>query len=311
MSINENVIDVEAKVTQQEEVNTPKLELEITKEQPGILEWKFDELNSALDFELARYKNAKITTENFNDAKKVRADLNALSKAINDKKISVKKTFNAPYLEFESKVKVLLTKIKNVVDPIDSGIKALEDEEKKAKKAEIISFFIEGIQTLEEPFASNLLLEYVFDSRWLNKSCSKSKWQDELNNAVGKIYQTYKSIETMYPGETDRINDLKGIFCSTGKFNLEDTLRAYSLMQQAKKQQELIAQHQEEYQEPIQAVDYQTTPIPEENVPLPTPQHEEVKEELYELTFMVRATKQQLNALAAFLNEAGIKFKQL
>ena len=321
MSMNgPTIFDAEATVTESVPApNPPRLELIIDKEVPGILAWRFDELNAALDYELAKYKNKEITKENVMDAKRVRADLNNLSKAINDKKIQVKKTFCAPYDDFAAKVKTLLVKIKDVTTPIDEGIKSLEDQEKQAKRQLIIEHMAEYMdEKFDEPFIKAMSLDLVWDEKWLNKSCALSKANKELESAIDSCWNTYQSISTLCGPDVTKCQKLQEIFLTSGNFDLSKSMDIYArtIVINAAKSSKSV--------EPTPTNPTDTpSDIPQApamDIPMPQPVQQEatvdpnptVSEPVYhEVTFTVKGTAEQLNALVSFMNTNHILFRQI
>lgn len=69
------------------------------------------------------------------DCKRIRAELNKAEKAINSRKIEIKKEFMKPYTEFEEQTKKLMSKISKVSGEIDSQIKDYEDRLKESRRA--------------------------------------------------------------------------------------------------------------------------------------------------------------------------------
>ena len=61
------------------------LNLEVTKKNIGEISINFDELKKELEQSLFKYKDILVTEENLASAKKDKAMLNKVSKAINDK----------------------------------------------------------------------------------------------------------------------------------------------------------------------------------------------------------------------------------
>lgn len=301
------IIDAEVNVVETQE--NQRLELVITKEQVGILEWDFDGLNKGLDFELAKYKGAEITKDNVNDAKKVRTNLNALSKAINDKKIQVKNTFNAPYLDFESKVKILLKKIDQTTKPIDAGIKALEEQEKQRKKEEINNEFINYCDLYSDAFKSAFKFEFVFDDSWLNKSCSTKKWTSELHKKCDYYYSTFNSLSGLCGDDESKLAEVETIYLTTGNFDLQKTTQIFNYTQQIR-QARVLQPKQQNVSVSQEKVAKITNEQISGDVPLPKPVENE-QNELKKVSFMVMCNKAQLQELAKFMNERGIKFKQI
>ncbi|MGA3439983.1 DUF1351 domain-containing protein, partial [Lactiplantibacillus plantarum] len=70
---------------------------------------------------VSRYSNLVITEDNVTDSKQVRAKLNKLKKALDDRRKEIKRNYNQPLREFETEVKKLEASIDMIIDPIDEG----------------------------------------------------------------------------------------------------------------------------------------------------------------------------------------------
>ena len=106
----------------------------------GIIEFNFEELKKELEISLQKYQNLVVTQEDLKSFEKTRADLNKVSKMINDEKIRVKKLYSEPLLKFENQVKELIAMITDVNSQIDLQIKEFEDSFKVEKLAKIKDF---------------------------------------------------------------------------------------------------------------------------------------------------------------------------
>ena len=93
----------------------------------------FDEIKEALASILAEFKDFKLT-DNYAEAKDLRARLNNAAKALNAKKIAVKKAYLEPYEYGENQVKALIEMIAQASDSIDVQIKEYEENMKKKKE---------------------------------------------------------------------------------------------------------------------------------------------------------------------------------
>ena len=84
------------------------MELALTVKQIGIITANFDEYNKWLDAGLKKYQGIVVTEDQIPECKKMRAELNKVEKAINARKVEVKKEFMKPYTEFEEQTKALM-----------------------------------------------------------------------------------------------------------------------------------------------------------------------------------------------------------
>lgn len=133
-----------------------------------------------VDFDLAKIESGiKLLTSKYGDLvvaeddvptmKKEIAQLNKISKAINDKKIEVSKLIKAPITEFETQMKALVEK----VDALSKDLKKQVDEydeKKKTQRTEEILAFPEWVS------------EYmVFNEEWLKSTATNKKIKAEMD----------------------------------------------------------------------------------------------------------------------------------
>ena len=156
------------------------------------VKFNYEELKKELTEKVENYKNLVYTEENINMAKKDRANLNKLKKAINDEKIRVKNTLLAPYADFESKCKELIEIVDTSVENVDRQVKAFEDEEKRTKREEIQKYFNEHVGH----FKDVIIFENVFEDRWLNKTTTMKTVQADIEHIFSRASSDLITIES-------------------------------------------------------------------------------------------------------------------
>lgn len=162
-----------------------------------VIKWNKEELEAAVKQKIASYENVVYTEDNLKQAKADRAELNKLTKAIEERRKMVKKIINEPYETFESELKEILALIQKPVKMIDKQVKAFEDLQKEEKKKSIQAAYDEVIGDLAEilPF------DRVFDSRYLNQTYKLATAQADVKAKVGKVrtdLETIDSLESKY-----------------------------------------------------------------------------------------------------------------
>lgn len=151
----------------------------------------YEELKKELIEKTNLYKSIVYTEETIKDAKTDRANLNKLEKAINDEKIRVKNLFLKPYEDFETKCKELMAMVKDASTNIDNQIKTFEskqDEEKGKKIREIYEQYVGEYKDL-------IGFSLIFNDRWLNKTYTLKKVEDDINHIFSKINMDLGTIE--------------------------------------------------------------------------------------------------------------------
>ena len=168
------------------------MDFQITKMQiPEIPEANFEELKKDLQEKVSKYENMIYNDNEIAQAKKDRADLNKLKKAINDKRIAMEKEYMQPFNEFKAKVNEILALLDKPILAIDTQVKNYEAQLVEAKKQ-----WIEATFKQKSPF-NWIKLEQIYNSKWLNSSFSKNAIEEEMDLSFSMIETELKSIDTL------------------------------------------------------------------------------------------------------------------
>lgn len=168
------------------------MDFQITKMQiPEIPEANFEELKKDLQEKVSKYENMIYNDNEIAQAKKDRADLNKLKKAINDKRIAMEKEYMQPFNEFKAKVNEILALLDKPILAIDTQVKNYEAQIVEAKKQ-----WIEATFKQKSPF-NWIKLEQIYNSKWLNSSFTKKSIEEEMDLSFSMIETELKSIDTL------------------------------------------------------------------------------------------------------------------
>lgn len=168
------------------------MDFQITKMQiPEIPEANFEELKKDLQEKVSKYENMIYNDNEIAQAKKDRADLNKLKKAINDKRIAMEKEYMQPFNEFKAKVNEILALLDKPILAIDTQVKNYEAQLAEEKKQ-----WIEATFKQKSPF-NWIKLEQIYNSKWLNSSFSKNAIEEEMDLSFSMIETELKSIDTL------------------------------------------------------------------------------------------------------------------
>ena len=246
----------------------------------------FDEIKEALASILAEFKDFKLT-DNYAEAKDLRARLNNAAKALNAKKIAVKKAYLEPYEYGENQVKALIEMIAQASDSIDVQIKEYEENMKKKKEEDIQMLF----ETFENP--RKIPLIKIWNEKWLNAGTSAKAIERDIAAALEKVETDISNIETLVADEERRAMTVKLYidYLDMGKAISEEK-RVYELTHAPKPEPA-----------PAQAPVQEETP---EEEPTTEPAPAEPVEEFY---LSISGTKTQLLEVRDFLKSKGLQFK--
>lgn len=161
---------------------------------PKVIDFNFDALKSELDIKLDYYRSLVVTEDGIKSAKGDRASLNALKKAIDDRRKEVKKQCLAPYDAFEVKCKELTGMIDCASASIDEQVKAFEELEKAEKRAKIEAVYSGQIGEYFEilPF------ELFYNAKWLNKGQALPLVTEELTSMIESSKKDVAALRDMH-----------------------------------------------------------------------------------------------------------------
>lgn len=268
-------------------------------QQVGTLAWNFEELNAQLDTLLEKYHGLVVSDR---EAKEVRAQLNKLAKAIDDRRLKEKKAFCQPYEIFAAQAKQLVDKINSTNKWFDDQIKEAEARRKQERREAIEQFW-------KERGRSSFDLSQIFNDKWLNASTKDSQWQNEILDRVNRIDADLAAITQMAPPE-------KIDWCITSyrkTLDLGQTLRAWEAYQAEKEKIEKLkadllrkaemeakeAEKQKDEEEPTPAA---IQPVSAQNEPRTAE-----KETWWTYTLELQGNTEQMKAFAQFVKSAAIK----
>lgn len=160
---------------------------------PQAIVFNFDELKKELAEKITPYKSLAVTEDDLKGAKSDKANLNKLKKALNDKRIEVKKEYMQPLEVFEEQIKELVSIVDEGIVNIDSQVKAFENKQQEDKLKEIAAFYAEEFENLTDI----LPLERIIPDKWRNKSCKMSDIQQEIRDKAFKFKNDINIIKAM------------------------------------------------------------------------------------------------------------------
>lgn len=248
---------------------------------------------------VSRYSNLVITEDNVTDSKQVRAKLNKLKKALDDRRKEIKRNYNQPLREFETEVKKLEASIDMIIDPIDEGLGELEVQRREQRKDDVM-----GLIVVMAPNYGVGADEIEFDPRWLNKSISNKQIIQEVASSMTVVKQakdklaTATTMITKYAQAVD-VDPIPWIDQLKQGQDVQYLLQAIDRQVESAKErerqrelkQQLAAEHQQETSTG-KIVDTDTGEV----VSLTR-------------TLKITATKDQMWGLSSYMKKNGIKFE--
>lgn len=249
---------------------------------------------------LERYTPENYSEDNVEQAKADRAILNKAAKDLNDRRIQLERDWNAPLQEFKSIIGDTVKMISDGSAKIDAVVKGVESRAKAEKRAAIEELWDRKGITL-------LPLSKLWDDKWLNKTKRLPAIEKEIGEKLLKIEA---ELDTLSAVDTEDGEVLRAYYLDC--LDLQRTL-AYSATLKANRQrlQEEQARRQAEAEAQATREAYVApTAEPAPTTPTAYEAPEAVIPEVLERTMVVRGTREQLIALAEFMNAEGIWFKK-
>ncbi|MBQ1297111.1 MAG: DUF1351 domain-containing protein, partial [Clostridiales bacterium] len=215
-------------------------------------------------------------------------------KAIDDRRKAVKKEFNAPYMEFEAKIKDILSDIQEAEANIDTQVKAFEQKEQDAKFAKIKQFF----ELTFHDFIKDVRFETVYNPKWLNKGCKMADIEEEIAASANKLYADVEVVKGLKSAH--EISLLNTLFHT---LDLGEALKQHNILVALEERQKAEEQTK---QEQVVAQEDKTDPAPSQD---PTEQFVvDTPKPLQVIDFRVWVNDEQKAALRNFLVSNGIRY---
>lgn len=285
----------------------------LVEQKNGSIETNFEEIKVALAAGLEEYKGMVFTAESQPEAKRTVASLRKLKKAMNDRRIEIKKTFMAPYTNFEAQVKELDKLIDEPIDFISGQIEEFERRRVEAKKAMICEIYT-GIMAEHGTVMEYLPLDRIYDSRWENSTTTQKAITEAITAHVEHVEKDLDTIRAMESEFED-----KGLAKYRATLELSDAITA---MNQYQKQKEEILRRQaeeeqrkaeEEARRAAETEQKADVPVQEETVAPEKPTEEKfIEPEIHTdaIRYEVVADPFQIVQLESFMRENDIDFKR-
>lgn len=265
------------------------------EQKSGVININFDEIKEQLATSMEEYRGMIFTEDSKTEAKKTVASLRKLKKAVNNRRIEVKKTYMQPYTDFELKVKELDKLIDEPINFINGQVKEFDKKRVAERKREIDIIYEECIGDYRE----YLPLLRIYDYKWENASTSKKVIREEIEECVRTVTHDIETIKDM---QTDAVDKALGKYKAT--LCLAD---AITFVNNWEKQKAEIVKRQEEaaakkkVEESVQAVT--TPPVKEKFV--------EPKTTDDVIVYEIRADLFQKAQLEAFMKEHDIEYRRV
>ncbi|MDK1718691.1 DUF1351 domain-containing protein [Dellaglioa algida] len=268
-----------------------------------------DKLLKIANLYASRYADIVVSPETEKDVKKIRAEMKKVVKATDDKRKEIKREYNKPLAEFEQKVKAINTVINNVIDPIDKGLKELEESEREKRRDEVQE------EVNEIALSCGISAEIVeIQSSWLNKSKSKLQRTKEIAFAVEQIFkekdQINKDSETIKQFAATLNIDPDGWieqieYGSLVPDVMNKMTESVKRKQEAEELEKENQRKREESEKAIEALKVKT--VNDTKVNVETGEIIPERPSIEQVTFTLQGTRDEINNIAKYISMSSIE----
>lgn len=288
---------------------------------PAPITFNYEELKQELLLKAETYASLVYTEDQIQAAKKDRADLNRLKKALNDERMKREREYMQPFSEFKAQINEIISIIDKPCTVIDKQVKAFE-EQKKAEKLKAIEEYWHSVLAADkvpEAISSKLIADKVpeaisfkliLDSRWLNASVSMKSIQDIIAGRLEQIAKDLAVIDSL-PSYSFEARE-----CYMDTLDLARAVsEAHRLQEQAEKKAAWEAERQKRKEE-VEKVAAASPATTFENEPateaVKTVTSVEKQEPCRQwIGFQAFLSVDEAKALGAWFKENGIRYKSL
>lgn len=261
----------------------------------------YDRMKDQIDQLHEGLENYDVTKENLKEAKSTRAKLNKLKKAIESRKVEIKKKAEAPIKDFNDKVESLVAEIDDSSSKISDGIKGFEDQEKQARHEKNLKH-IKAICELAEVDPAKI----KYQSSWDNKSYSKTKFENEVDQQIALIQQEQAQLADNIKIVSEKAEGL-GLPADHWIKELDEQPLSFVLNAMTEYKEDLDAVSKAQKETKLNEL----RDLKKQGDKYIDPETGEVKDKIIALKLEVKGTKWQLKQLYSFIQDKGIEYEGL
>lgn len=172
---------IEVLETQTLPVNT-SVELRIIQTVPAVVNFNYEEIEANLDSVLVKYQGLQFTESTAAECKKTIAELRKGQKALDDFRISTKKSLTESVTAFEKRCKGLHSKFETVINPLNIQNDQFELDRKEKKRVEIQGV-IDALVS-ENGLTGSYALQLKISNEYYNKGKTIKAIKAELSSTA-------------------------------------------------------------------------------------------------------------------------------
>ena len=314
-----------------------------TDAQLGTIDDNFAELKVAVAKKVMKYQGLVFADEDIKEAKSTKAELKKMIDTLEGNRKAIKRKWNDPYLEFEAKVKEIVSIIERPMNDIDVQIRDFEERRKADKEVQVrdaIEYQLAGIVGEKQAFIRQAGI--AWDDRWLNATMSMTQVGSDISEQISKMIREINTIQDICEDddmlsdllvEYQRTKDLAGTLQKRKAMLAQrETVRQMNEAAAARKKaaEEAEADRQRMLEEQAQlraeleekeiTINAADTPVIEDLIysdegsepeTAPADTYGPAVPSMFSVVFAVEANLTTMGALVSYMNDHKIKFRRI
>lgn len=235
------------------------------------------------------------TDKNKQEVKDRRTEINNVLNAFETKRKEIKNKINEPYELFNKKYEeTTKIKLQEASKALTDKINKIEDAQKLKKRQEVERYFNEYVASKNIDFIA-------FEQLNLNitLTVSEKNLKEQVKTFLDKVIDDLTLIASQEHNDEILLEYKKTLNVSEA---ISNTLNRYKELEELKKKEEAKAQRENLVQENVKRV--------EEVIAPPIRVTQEEQEEILEICFKVKSTREKLKSLVNYLKEGEYEYEQ-
>lgn len=263
------------------------------EQMPKVYE-QLEIIGAFIDEKLEGVDKLECTDKNKQEVKDRRTEINNVLNAFETKRKEIKAKINEPYDMFNKKYEeTTKIKLQEASKMLTDKINKIEDEQKDKKKKEVEKYFNE--------YALSKDIDFVkFEQLNLNitLSATETKLKEQVKAFIDKVVDDLNLIVTQEHKQEIMLEYKKSLNVSA---SISNVISRYRELEEQRKKEEAKTEKEIQVQENVQKV---------EQVIAPPARIEKQEDEVLEIAFKVRGSRENLKVLVKFLKERGYDYEQ-
>lgn len=279
-------------------MNNYEIDNLIKLEQMPKIFYKLEQIGNDIQIKLNEIQNLPCNDETKQNIKKVRTDINKTLDLFEKRRKLIKQQCLNEYNQFESKYnEEIKSKLENASEELNMKIGEIESKQLYEKETEIKDFIKEHIVT--NHLENILLVDNVIQLGGLkiNLSNSIKSLKEKALTFINKVNADLDLIALENEFKNEIILEYKnnGFDLTKAKLNVIVRYKQLEEMQETNEKIEEIKEKEQVIEEIVEEIT--------------TPQEIIEDDEIIEVTFTVRGTKEQLLKIKSFIKELGVEYE--